>query len=111
MSIENKFHTGNMLVAYCKKKRIYKAALARKMNVDYRSIFYYFKRESMDLGKLLDFCHGLEHNFLLELALQLPSTYSSDVNTNAKDLEIATLKAHILTLETEKALLEKIVMK
>jgi hypothetical protein len=33
--------TGALITAYCKKKRVYKAPLARKMGIDYGSLFYY----------------------------------------------------------------------
>jgi hypothetical protein len=70
-TIPTTLDTGALILAYCKKKRIYKAALARKMNIDYGSLFYYFKTKSMDLNKLLAFSEAMNHNFLMDLAVQL----------------------------------------
>ncbi len=97
---------------HCKKKRIYKAALARKMNVNYKVVILSLKAKQIKFDKLVQFCHGLEHNFLLDLAHQLPKSYTNNVAaSNEKDDEIALLKAQILILETEKNTLEKILMK
>ena len=98
--------TGALIAAYCKKKRIYKAALARKMGIDYQSIFYYLKTKSMDLNKLVSFSHALNHNFLMDLATQLPATYTTDaVQDLSKEKEIKGLKEHIKIIEAEKEIL------
>jgi hypothetical protein len=98
--------TGSLLTAYCKKKRVHKAALARKMGMDYRAVFYYLKTNSMDLEKLLDFSHALNHNFLLDLAVQLPVSYTTDAPLDtSKDEENMRLKEQIKILEAEKEIL------
>ena len=108
----NKINPGELLGAFYKKTRIYKAALARKMNIRYQKIFYYLKSNTMDIDTLVEFSNALEHNFLLDLAHLLPKSYTNNVAaSNEKDDEIAQLKAQILILETEKNTLEKILMK
>lgn len=103
--------TGAMLRIFCKQKRIYKAALARKMGISYQAVFYYLKASSMDVQKLLAFSHALGHNFLLDAASQLPATYTTNATAStAPQEEIAQLKAQLQILTAEKNLLEKIVM-
>ena len=98
--------TGSLLTAYCKKEKVHKAALARKMGIEYKSVFYYLKTNSMDLQKLMDFSHALNHNFLLDLAAQLPASYSTDAPVDtAKDEENMHLKEQIKILEAEKEIL------
>lgn len=98
------------ITVHCKKKRIYKAALARKMNVNYKLVITSLKTKNISFDKLVRFCHGLEHNFLLDLAHQIPSTYTNNLTANdTKEDEKATLKAHILVLETENKLLKEII--
>ena len=100
-----------LLKSYCKQKRIYKAALARKMGVNYKVVIYALKNKTIEFDKLVAFCHGLGYNFLLDLAHQLPSHYAKNEDLN-KDYEtkIASLEAKIATLETENKLLREIVM-
>lgn len=101
--------TGAMISAYCKKKRIYKAPLARKMNIDYGSLFYYLKTKSMDLNKLIAFSEAMNHNFLMDLAVQLPATYTTDAPVDtSKDEEITRLKEQIKILEAEKEVLIRV---
>ena len=96
-----------LLKTHCKHKRIYKAELARKMNVEYKVVIRALKSNNIDINKLVAFCHGLEHNFLMEMALQLPVTYTYNT-TNNHQQEITALQAQILKLETEKNLLQQL---
>src|SRR5438477_4380369 len=101
--------TGALLAAYCKKKNVSKAELARKMGIDYGSVFYYLKTKSMDVQKLMDFSQALNHNFLMDLTAQLPASYTTDVlQDNTKDEEIMGLKEQIKILEAEKEVLMRV---
>ena len=85
--------TGEMLRAYCKQKRIYKAALARKMDINYQNIFTFLKSSTIDVNKLANISHALQHNFLMDIAVQLPAHYSTNAPANnSKEEEIADLK-------------------
>ena len=101
--------TGALISAYCKKKRIYKSALARKLEIDYSSLFYHLKTKSMDLNRLIAFSEVFNHNFLMDLAVQLPSSFTTDAAVDpSKDEEIVRLKEQVKTLETEKEILLKV---
>ncbi|HUM50689.1 MAG TPA: hypothetical protein PK431_02700 [Chitinophagales bacterium] len=104
----NKFNTGEMLTAYCIKNRIYKAALARKMNLAYRNIFYFLKTDTMSIEKLVEFSHVLKHNFVMDIAVQLPAEYKTNAPTDTtKDELIAQLEKELALLKAKnEALME-----
>ena len=105
---EISFDTGALLKAYCKKKRIYKAALSRKTGIGYQSLLYYLKSQTIDVDKLVKLSHGLSHNFLLDIALQLPASYTNDAPIDStKEDEIKLLNEQIKILQAEKDILLK----
>lgn len=102
--------TGELLSAYCKRKRIYKSGLARKTGIGYQSLLKYLKSETLPLDILLKLSEGLEHNFLMDIAVQLPKSYTTDAPIDAITTnEIETLKEKIKLLEAEKQLLLQVI--
>jgi hypothetical protein len=98
--------TGELLSAYCTRNRIYKSALARKTGIDYQSLLKYLKSATLRLDVLLKFSEGLEHNFLMDIAVQLPKSYTTDApidRTTADKIE--ALERKIELLEAEKQVL------
>ncbi|MND05631.1 hypothetical protein D3C83_265530 [compost metagenome] len=62
----------------------------------------------MDVQKLMDFSHALNHNFLMDLAAQLPASYTSDApRDTAIEEENIRLKEQIKILQAEKETLLK----
>ncbi|MES2573946.1 MAG: hypothetical protein V4572_03305 [Bacteroidota bacterium] len=105
--------TGELLSIYFKRNRIYKSGLSRKTGIGYQSILKYLKSQTLSLDILLKLSEGLEHNFLMDIAVQLPKNYTTDapVDTSAEE-EIEALKEKIKLLENKnQALLEVIGMK
>jgi transcriptional regulator with XRE-family HTH domain len=103
-------NTGELLKEYCTRKRIYKSGLARKTGIGYQSLLKHLKSKTLSVQTLLRLSEGLEHNFLMDIAVQLPKNFSTDapVETTTEQT-IATLTEKIKRLEAEKqALLEAI---
>ena len=106
------FDTGALLKAYCYKKRIHKAALSRHSGIGYQQLLKFMKAKTMDINKLVVISYVLNHNFLLDLASQLPITLTTDaVLDTTKDEEIKSLKEQVRTLEIEKEILLKVIGK
>jgi transcriptional regulator with XRE-family HTH domain len=102
--------TGELLSAYCTDKRIHKSGLARKTGIGYQSILKYLKSKTLSLDTLLKISAGLEHNFLMDIAVQLPKSYTTDAPIDATAAnEIETLKEKIKLLEAEKELLLQVI--
>ena len=102
--------TGELLSAYCTRKRIFKSGLARKTGIGYQSLLKYLKSETLPLDTLLKLSEGLEHNFLMDIAVQLPKSYTTDApidQTTADKIE--ALERKIELLEAEKQVLLQVI--
>ena len=101
-----RIHTGEILAAYYNRRRIYKSVLARKTGIDYQAILKHRKSETIAVDVLLKISEALQHNFLMDIAVQLPKSYTTDapIDTTAVN-EIEALKEKIKLLEAEKQLL------
>jgi len=95
---------------------MFRIGLAKKMGIKVQQVFYAIRTKSMDVNRLVAFSHGLQHNFLMDIAAQLPATYTTNAQLfTIKDEEIALLKENtkvledkIKVLEAENALLLKV---
>jgi hypothetical protein len=86
-------HVGNVLKSYIDRKRIYKAALARRLKCGDSAIIYYQKSESLKTSVLLEISHALKHNFFSDIAAMLPASYSTDAPIDkSKEVRIAQLE-------------------
>ena len=102
--------TGELLSSYCNRNRIYKSALARKTGIGYQSLIKHLKSETLRLDTLLKLSEGLGHNFLMDIAVQLPKDYTTDAPidlTTANKIE--ALERKIELLEAEKQLLLQVI--
>lgn len=104
--------TGKMLTDYCDLKRIFKSGLARKSGISYQLIIRAFKTKMIGIVPLIKISYALEHNFLMDIACQLPKNFSTNapVDVSASN-EIEILKEKIKQLETEKQILLQVVGK
>ncbi|MBK5213118.1 MAG: hypothetical protein JJE55_05600 [Flavobacteriaceae bacterium] len=93
-------HVGLLLKTYFKNERIYKAALARVMDTHKSGIQRYLSRPSLQVAILWELSLALKHNFLMDLAAQLPPGFSTD----APDPTLP-LQERIAALEEENRLL------
>ena len=92
-------HTGELLKDFFKKRRIRKAALSRLINRSPKTLATYGKNSTLQTAILWEICHALKHNFFADIAVQLPSTYTTqDDRIAALEQEIALLKAKIESL-------------
>ncbi|MBW2936676.1 hypothetical protein KXJ69_01075 [Aureisphaera sp. CAU 1614] len=82
-------HIGNMLQNRIKLRRISKAALSRNAGRTPQTIQRYLKRPSLQFSILWELCVAMQHNFLLDLAAQLPA----DFTTYAPDPTLALQEA------------------
>lgn len=100
-------HIGEMLNAYIVSNRIYKAALARAMNRNARTLLQYRKNHSVQAAILWEVSHALRHNFFADMAAALPPSFTSkgDGEPDIKDQRIAALEAEVLRLQQDKDLL------
>jgi len=97
---------GALLEAYFKKNRIFKSALARKINRNDSVIAAYQKRPSMQSSIIEELSHAMKHNFFADLADLLPESYSKDqTKWMERDAKIATLEKEIEILKAEKEVL------
>ncbi len=97
---------GALLGAYFKKNRIYKSALARKINRSDSTIGTFQKRPSLQSAIIEELSHAMKHNFFADLADLLPESYSKDeTKWMEKDAKIASLEKEIEILKAEKEVL------
>ncbi|MGQ7944412.1 hypothetical protein [Flavobacterium sp. WC2509] len=65
---------------------------------------------TLSLDIILKLSEGLEHNFLMDIAVQLPKNYTTDAPTDAITTnEIEALKEKIKLLENENQVLLKVI--
>lgn len=103
---ESPIHVGEILKKYIDSKRIFKSALARKLNRSDSTILQYQKRKTLQIAILIELTNALKHNFFSDIAALFPPEYPSNVAVdNSKDLRIAELEQQIKILEAEKAVL------
>jgi uncharacterized small protein (DUF1192 family) len=91
---------GALIERYYKEKRTFKSALARHLGVLPQTVIDYQKKTSMQTRILWNLSWVLKHNFLKDLADQLPKEFSSYA---VKD---TTLQDRITALEKENERLQ-----
>ena len=105
-------HIGQLLLNYFEKHRTRKAALARLLQVKPSAILRYEKRESLQISILINISHALKHNFLMDIAQELPQEYTTNKPLFVeKDAEIEALKKEVETLKTQNQLLMQLMGK
>ena len=100
-------HIGAMLHTYMESNRIYKAALARALNRNVRTLLQYTKNHSVQAAILWEMSHALQHNFFADLAALLPASFTSnsDREPDKREEKIAALEVNLLRLQQDKDLL------
>lgn len=99
-------HTGEMLKALYKKRRIRKAALARKINRRASTLASFAKNHTIQTAVLWELSHALKHNFFADIAAQLPAEYATNVEANTTNTDrITQLERQVELLEAEKNVL------
>ena len=99
-------NTGELLKTYFKQKRIRKAALARLLNRSSNTLVTFVKNETIQTAVLWEISNALKHNFFMDIAVQLPATYSVNVPPDtSKDERISQLEQEVALLKAEKQVL------
>lgn len=93
-------NTGEFLAAHIKKKRLSKAALARSLKRNEKTLVTYIRNQTMQTAVLWEICHVLKHNFFADISAQLPDTYTNNVVKDTSNAE------RIAQLESENELLK-----
>ena len=105
-------HAGLMLNTFIKKRRIYKSALARKLEKDYSTLTFYLKNKSMQTDTLLEFSLALKHNFFADIAALLPKEFTTEaIISTEKEEQMALLEKEILMLKAERDVLMQLLKK
>ena len=100
------FHMGKIIKEYIDRRKVSKAALARKIKRSDSTILEYQKSATLQVGIVLELSHALKHNFFADVAALLPATYGTSVPTDTtKDERIAQLELEVTVLKAEKAIL------
>lgn len=101
-------NTGTLLTAFFEKHRTRRAVLARLLGVNYHSILDYQRKESMQTKRLVEICSHLKHNFFMDIALQLPATYTTSKDLyKEKNQHIAALEDELKLVKAERDVLLK----
>jgi hypothetical protein len=91
---------GDLIARYFTERRTFKSSLSRLMGVRPQTVYAYRAKTSMQTDTIWKLCLILKHNFLKDLADQLPKDFSS---FSPKD---DSLFERIATLEKENELLK-----
>jgi len=104
---QNNIDTGKLIGFYLTKNRISKTELGRKINRKGISILRFIESPSIQTGILIDICHAVKHNFLYDLAMQLPSDFTKNESENTQKASKETeLKVLIEMLQEENKTLK-----
>ncbi len=94
-------HIGKLLQNYIRKHRIHRGVLAKLLGRSYSTVYKYQKNASTQTHILWELCVAMKHNFLLDLAAQLPA----DFTTYAPDPTLA-LQEELENLRDKNKILE-----
>lgn len=100
-------HVGQLFIKHVKENNINRAALSRKMAVSKGVMNNYHKRKSMQMGIIWNLSIALNHNFVAQIAEQMPVDFETKKETALKN-EIAALKDQIEKLEIELEVYKRI---
>ena len=106
-------HFGDMLNRYIAQRRKSPSAFARKLGIHINSFLDIRKKPSIQLRLLWNICLTQQHNFIADIALQLPPEYTGALldRMAEKDKEIAALKAIVEKITNERELYKELLMK
>ena len=102
-------HVGKMIKEFIERKNLLRTKLAQKIGVPYTAFYAYEKRDSIHTGTLLNVCHGVKHNFFMDIANALPKEYTQH-SASDKDKLIAEQAKELHKLKLENDLLKELIM-
>ncbi len=98
-------HTGEMMDKHMRLYRFHKSALARKIDLNYKTVVNIMRRPDNNVSTIWNICHALRYNFLSDLAAQLPP--DMPCAPTSKDQRIAQLEQQVQQLTQECATLQR----
>ena len=98
---------GQILGDFAQQNHINKAGLGRKIGVSSSVILGYFKKKSLQMGIIWNLSIALNHNFLAQIAEQMPIDFETKNEVVLKE-EVANLKEQIEKLEIEMEVYKRI---
>ncbi len=98
---------GQILDQFARLNHVNKSALSRSIGVSPKVVSDYFKRSSLQLGIIWNLSIALHHNFIAQIAEQMPIDFETKKEAALKN-EIAALKDQIEKLEIELAVYKRI---
>ena len=104
---------GKVIRTHIKKRRISKAALSRNVNHSHQALYSILQRPSLQLQTLWELCVAMRHNFLLDLAAQLPPDFTTHApdNTLALQEALEQLREENKLLNAQLATLKEVMRK
>ncbi|MAL61187.1 MAG: hypothetical protein CMC14_14195 [Flavobacteriaceae bacterium] len=105
-------HIGKLFRDYVEENRIYQSVLAKILGKTQSVLLRYRFRKSLQCYLLWELSVGLKHNFFMDVASQLPDTYSTsapDVTLPYKE-RIAALEKELETVTRERDLLKEVIV-
>ncbi|WP_333600273.1 hypothetical protein [Flavobacterium sp.] len=79
---ETSIHVGHLLKTYFTVNKCNRAALAKQLGINRNGLTEYVKRESVQVGILWKLSLALQHNFIADVAQQLPIPVTTANETN-----------------------------
>jgi len=106
-------HIGNMLTDYVTKKRKYRAAMSRTLGIRLNSLLKIMKKPTIQVELLWRLSNLLKHNFVADVAMQLPSSYTGAIQdiVAVKDKEIAEIRNELFMMTRERDIYKELLMK
>lgn len=97
-------HIGNLLNNFLVKNRRSPSALSRKLGIRVNSVLKIRKKETIQVALLWKISTLYKHNFIADVAAQLPSFYTGAIQDIiiAKDKEIAEIKNELFLMTRER---------
>ncbi len=103
-------HIGKILKAYVREKRISQAGWARQQGIGAQQVARYLKRPDQRIGTLFTISQVLKHNFLREIADQLPAEFPPH-HENPLSIRVAELEKENEMLKMQVDLLKEVLGK
>jgi hypothetical protein len=100
-------HVGQMMDKHMRQHRYHKAALARKIAVNYTTVVNFMRSPDNRVSYIWNICHALRYNFLSDLAAQLPP--DMPCAPTLKDQRITELEQQVQQLTQECATLQRVI--
>ncbi|CAM3948501.1 hypothetical protein FLAN108750_00725 [Flavobacterium antarcticum] len=103
---------GLLLERFIKERRIFKSALARKLRVRPQTVQTYLKKSTMQSETIWQLSVALQHNFLQDLADQLPKEFSTYVTKDTSLQEkCAALEEELKITKAQLAVLKELMQR